>query len=532
MSQNIIPCQSIISIEQREKIRDWIHQKPGVHYAVKYLSEEFHIQITSDPDVVKGFERDSSNLPGNAEILCRPKNDNECAIVLTYCQSAKIPLTIAAGRTNLNGSATPDGGMVMSMEKMIWPEPQLDLNSQCISSPVGIYLEDMRNAVLNQSQNKLHFPVDPTSRREAMVGGALSCNASGFVPGPAGAMRYWTESLNFLTPDGYKITCKRSQYISNNGEFLLDFPHGSVKWKVLTYPRPDIKNASGPYSDENGTLDLVDFLVGSEGIFGLITSATFRLKEMPDEYLDLFFTLPSEQDAIRFHSYMKDYFKGDLSKLTALEYFGFNCQNYMDHREKLFQSETEVGVYLQIPLYDQKVEDVAESWLNVLQLSKCGIQENSILLLNNLHDWQTFFEARHSIPTNALEKTHRLDTSSIITDTIVPHKNFQQFLNSAHELLQKSEIEYLLFGHLGDCHLHFHLIPTQDQHPKALEIYQYIVQKSAELGGVYSAEHGTGKRKRNDYIECFGNKGVQQVWESKAALDPHFLLNRGNVIAS
>ena len=107
--------------------------------------------------MVQGFTRDASNLPGTAEILCRPRNDIECALILTYCQIAKIPLTIAAGRTNLNGSATPRGGMVLSIEKMTQPGPKLDLNSGCITAPVGIYLEDMRNAALQQSQNKLHF---------------------------------------------------------------------------------------------------------------------------------------------------------------------------------------------------------------------------------------------------------------------------------------------------------------------------------------------------------------------------------------
>jgi D-lactate dehydrogenase (cytochrome) len=185
-----------------------------------------------------------------------------------------------------------------------------------------------------------------------------------------------------------------------------------------------------------------------------------------------------------------------------------------------------------MPLYSNKVEDVAENWMNLLQLSKCGIQENSILLLNNLQDWNTFFEARHSIPVNALEKTRQLDTYSILTDTIVPPNNFQKFLDNAHTLLKESKIEYLLFGHLGDCHLHFHLIPTRPQQQKALNIYQQIIRKSAKMGGVYSAEHGTGKRKRTDFIECFGDYGVEQVRQSKAALDPYFLLNRGNVIAS
>ena len=87
-----------------------------------------------------------------------------------------------------------------------------------------------------------------------------------------------------------------------------------------------------------------------------------------------------------------------------------------------------------------------------------------------------------------------------------------------------------MFGHLGDCHLHFHLIPTQEQQPEALKVYDEIVEKSAELGGVYSAEHGTGKRKRPDFVKCYGKEAVEQIRQTKAELDPDFILNRGNVI--
>ena len=162
--------------------------------------------------------------------------------------------------------------------------------------------------------------------------------------------------------------------------------------------------------------------------------------------------------------------------------------------------------------------------------SDCGIHEDGILLLNTLQNWQTFFEARHSIPSNALEKTRQLDTWSILTDTIVPPDNFPEFLDVTHSILQTADIEYLLFGHLGDCHLHFHLIPTKDQQHKALEVYYQIIEKSAELDGVYSAEHGTGKRKRPDFIKCFGEGAADQVRNAKAAIDPSFLLNRGNVV--
>ena len=123
-----------------------------------------------------------------------------------------------------------------------------------------------------------------------------------------------------------------------------------------------------------------------------------------------------------------------------------------------------------------------------------------------------------------------MDTLSILTDTIVPPNSFQEFLDSAHTLLKKSEIEYLLFGHLGDCHLHFHLIPTKEQQNIALNIYDQIIEKSAELGGVYSGEHGTGKRKRSDFIKCYGDAAVRSLQRTKSVFDPDFLLNRGNVI--
>jgi D-lactate dehydrogenase (cytochrome) len=61
-------------------------------------------------------------------------------------------------------------------------------------------------------------------------------------------------------------------------------------------------------------------------------------------------------------------------------------------------------------------------------------------------------------------------------------------------------------------------------------VYDQIVEKSSELGGVYSAEHGTGKRKCSDFIKCYGDDGVQSLQKTKSFFDPYFLLNRGNVV--
>ena len=47
---------------------------------------------------------------------------------------------------------------------------------------------------------------------------------------------------------------------------------------------------------------------------------------------------------------------------------------------------------------------------------------------------------------------------------------------------------------------------------------------------MYSAEHGTGKRKTIDFFECYGQKAVNQVRDCKLAFDPNNILNKGNII--
>ncbi|SVC25762.1 uncharacterized protein METZ01_LOCUS278616, partial [marine metagenome] len=118
MSNNRIPIHSILGSDVVEKISVWAEKSPTISELVEFLSLEFQIDITSDLDIVNGYERDCSNINGNAEVLCRPINELECALVLRCCQSVKIPQTISAGRTNLTGSATPKRGVILSIEKM------------------------------------------------------------------------------------------------------------------------------------------------------------------------------------------------------------------------------------------------------------------------------------------------------------------------------------------------------------------------------------------------------------------------------
>jgi len=495
-----------------------------------FLSDICDIDAQVDQDIIKPYTRDWSNIPGGyAEMLVRPKSNEQCALLFTLSNFYKIPITISAGQTNLTGSATPEGGIILSTSKLNTPTPNIDIENQCVRTPIGISLETMRTEVLKQSQNMLYYPVDPTSRHDAYVGGTLSCNASGFIPGEKGATRYWVQKIELMLINGYSLNIKRGEYISSNGFFNIQFGNQIVTLPVPQYERPKIKNASGPYSSINDEIDFIDLIIGSEGIFGMILNCTFNLAKKPKEYLELFLRLKDENHAVSLHSYLYEYLNHDMSQITALEYFGYNCQTYMKHKDFLFQNASEVGVYLQIPIYTGSIDEKTALWADILNNFDTLINLDNIIVLNDPLNWKRFFEARHSIPDNALTKTRQLGGVSIITDTIVPPENFEIYLQKIHAKLQTQNIEYLLFGHLGDCHLHFHLIPNKNQHEQSMQVYDYMIDLSAQMGGVYSAEHGTGKRKRNDFKKCYGDAAVAMIKQSKLAVDPNLLLNKGNV---
>ena len=523
---NIIKFQTKITTHEKILIDDSI--KISNFSLCDFLSNQFSIDITDDPDIVSGFERDWSNIPGHADFLARPINEKQCSIILYICNLLNINVTISAGKTNLTGSATPKGGLVLSIINMKNPTTNINIENKTAEAAVGTVLEDMRNDILQLSNKKLYYPVDPTSRKDALVGGTISCNASGFIPGDKGATRYWVNRLKIILTNGYIADITRGDYISNDAKFVLLCDNQEIVIEVPDYHRPKIKNASGPFTAAEQEIDFIDLIIGSEGIFALITDVEFNLADSPKDFLDLFITLHSENDAIKLRGYLKQ--KNILYKLNALEYFGYNCQNYMEHKEKLFKTESSVGIYLQYPLFNETVDDIIEEWVELLDDSNCGIEDNNVIVLNTPDNWRIFFEARHSMPAKALEKTKELDAVSIITDTIVPYKNFNDFIQFSHKILRENHIEYLLFGHLGDCHLHFHVIYTKDEAPIINNLYRRIIQKSADLNGVYSAEHGTGKRKTIDFHECYGEEAVSQVQKCKLAFDPNNILNTGNII--
>ncbi|MCK5539575.1 MAG: FAD-binding oxidoreductase, partial [Deltaproteobacteria bacterium] len=401
MSTNTIPLSKVLNDLEYQEIDDFCNAHQGLEKLpgiAGFLQDKFSLTLVLDPEIIAGYATDSSNLPAHAEALCRPDSERQAAIILRAGRAAKIPITLSGGRSNLTGSATAEGGIVLSTAKLDEPKVVVDQANRQVTSPVNIILEELREKILEETKKALYYPVDPTSRGDAWVGGTIACNASGFTPGEIGATRDWVVGLDILMPDGLKIKAVRGQYVSENGEFILAHNNHKLNWPVPTYPQPKIKNASGPFSSPDGKIDLIDMFIGSEGLFGLVTGCILKLAPRPKEYLDLFFSLSDENRAIAFYQFLDKELDGDFGTLSAFEYFGVNSQSYMDHKERLFYGDNQVAIYLQIPIGEKNLDQETEIWFNRLLASNCNIDPEAIILLDNEPKRRIFMESRHSMP--------------------------------------------------------------------------------------------------------------------------------------
>jgi FAD/FMN-containing dehydrogenase len=90
--------------------------------------------------------------------------------------------------------------------------------------------------------------------------------------------------------------------------------------------------------------------------------------------------------------------------------------------------------------------------------------------------------------------------------------------------------QYVIFGHIGDAHLHVNILPASaDDYDRGATLMIELARKAVQLGGTVSAEHGLGKRKRALLELQYPAAQIQAMRDVKSRLDPDWILGRGNL---
>jgi D-lactate dehydrogenase (cytochrome) len=171
---------------------------------------------------------------------------------------------------------------------------------------------------------------------------------------------------------------------------------------------------------------------------------------------------------------------------------------------------------------------VLESWTNFLSASGALHEETWFALDDRRHAELRAF--RHALPSAVYERVSNSGTTKIGTDIAVPPSAFRSFYNFYVDKFRENNVEYVLFGHIGDCHVHANIFAHDTaSHERMLRIYDECIAEGLRLGGTVSAEHGIGKLKKRYLKAMLGPEGIEQMRAVKAVLDPQGILSPGNM---
>ena len=117
----------------------------------------------------------------------------------------------------------------------------------------------------------------------------------------------------------------------------------------------------------------------------------------------------------------------------------------------------------------------------------------------NEQDREKMRAFRHALPVTVNERIAKYKQRKVGTDMAVPDENFPAFLRFYKETLDASGLEYVIFGHIGDCHLHANMIPKDAAEAEtARHIYGRCVlfRRSCSAGRFFRRSTRIGKLKR------------------------------------
>lgn len=496
------------------------------------------MQVKTQADELQSYLTDASNMPGgHADGLFVPDAAEELVGILREANESGIPVTISGARTGTVGGAVPFGGYIVSLERL---NKIKSINKAEMTATVepGVILADFAKAVEAEG---LFYPPDPTEW-SCQIGGTVATNASGARSFKYGATREFVTGLTVILADGDLLKLKRGAVFSNNdGLVILKTESGrEIAAKVPTYRRPKVrKNVSGYFNEQ--PLDAIDLFIGSEGTLCVITEIELRLVNRPDGFFSGIVFFERHEDLMAFVEGVKAksfarariddaeaFLYGSDISASLVEYFDDRALGFI--REKF--PETPEGmagaIFFEQEMSGETEDVLLEQWSALLEKHNADVDGSWFTTTDADREKMRAF--RHALPVAVNERVVRNKQKKIGTDMAVPDENFAGFLKYQKEMLDASGIEYVIFGHIGDCHLHANLLPkTEEDAIRARHIYGRFIAQSIMLGGCISAEHGIGKLKSKYLYVAMGERYLNEMAELKNMFDPKGILGRGNM---
>ncbi len=164
-----------------------------------------------------------------------------------------------------------------------------------------------------------------------------------------------------------------------------------------------------------------------------------------------------------------------------------------------------------------------------------GVSDDDTWYATSERELEPIKAFRHAIPeaVNLLigeRKRDCPDLTKLGTDMSVPDSALEEVLSLYNSGLLEAGLELVIFGHIGNNHVHVNILPhDMQEYERGKQLYMEWARRIVEFGGSVSAEHGIGKIKAPFLRMMYGEEYMAQMLALKKLFDPAMMLNPGNL---
>jgi len=418
-------------------------------------------------------------MPG---LVVLPGSRNEVIEIVRLLHLVQAPFVARGAGTGLSGGslAGPEAVLITltRLDKVLAIQPE---RRRATVEP-GVVNARLSEAVAAYG---LHYAPDPSSQTACTIGGNVAENAGGPHCLKYGVTTNHVVAIELILPDASTVR--------------LGSPQGEP-W--------------GP--------DLVGLVVGSEGMFGIVTEVTVRLEPLPPAVRTFLADFPTIRDAGTAVSAIIA--SGVIP--AALEMMDQTCVRAVEASIYAAGLPTDAAAVLLVELDgSQEAVDAEAAMVEALLRSN---RARSVQSARDADQRQRLWQGRKK----AFGALGRIAPDLVVQDAVVPRSVLPDVLDAIAGIGRRYDLTIANVFHAGDGNLHPNIsFDRRDaaMSDKVAAASHEIMAACVDAGGTITGEHGVGLDKRRYMPLVFDPVSLAAMCAVRRAFDPEERANRGKV---
>ena len=506
---------------------------------IQAIQRACSLSVQTDSHTLGLYSTDASIYQVAPIGVVAPTSTEQVPALLKLCNEYSVPVLARGGGTSLAGQCV-NTAMVIDVSSSCHKFIEYVPGSMTCTVEPGMTIDDLNDLLM---PNGVFFAPDPSTARQANIGGCIGNNAAGVHSVLYGRTSDNVVAIDACLADGTRVlfdhgAASRDEKVRDITNRVIDVIRRHQDQIRTRFPKT-MRRSSGyqldvileqleAHSWEPNQLNLAPLLCGSEGTLAFTLGARLNLHPIPKRKGLAVISFDHLDEAI-----------GAVAPILQLKPSGVELLD--DLIMDLARNNTEYARYvgllpdasakavLFVEFFGEKDESIIESFDSLRQI----MPDASIKFCNDPKDMSDAWKLRkagepllHAIPGDR-------KPLGFVEDNAVPVEHLGEFVRRFRAIVDSENTIASYYAHASVGVLHVRpLLNLRD--PNDVDAMHRIATKVAalaqELGGVPSGEHGDG-RARGPFIESFfGPELLNAFREIKAIFDPKNLMNPGNIV--